>query len=113
MFVAIILFSLFDVLLITWLGEIDIVTRLLTHLPLIPLVGGVSYEIIKASARRSDTTLGKIVVAPGLWLQKITTKEPNGSQLEVALVALRCALGEDEMISSPVQRYAGQEIPLN
>jgi uncharacterized protein YqhQ len=113
MFVAIILFSFLDVLLITWLGEIDIITRLLTHLPLIPLVGGVSYEFIKASTKRSGTTLGKVVIAPGLWLQKITTKEPDGNQLEVALVALRCALGEDEMISSAEQTYAGQEISLN
>lgn len=112
MFVAIILFSLLDVLLITWLGEIDIVTRLLTHLPLVPLVGGVSYEFIKASAKRSSTTMGKVVVAPGLWLQKITTKEPDANQLEVALVALRCALGEDEMISSG-ETYAGAEISLN
>ena len=113
MVVAIILFSLLDVLLITWLGEIDIVTRLLTHLPLIPLIGGVSYELIKVSAKRSGTTLGKLMVAPGLWLQKITTKEPDRNQLEVALVALRCALGEDETISSAEQTYAGQEISLN
>jgi uncharacterized protein YqhQ len=77
------------------------------------LVGGVSYEFIKASTKRSGTTLGKVVIAPGLWLQKITTKEPDGNQLEVALVALRCALGEDEMISSAEQTYAGQEISLN
>lgn len=100
MLVAILSFSILDTLLIRWLGEIDIVTRLLTHLPLIPVVGGISYEFIKASAKRSNTTLGKLAVAPGLWLQRITTKEPDDTQLEVAIIALRCALGVDEQTSA-------------
>jgi uncharacterized protein YqhQ len=69
--------------------------RLLTHLPLIPLVGGVAYEFIRWSARRSDTPVGKILVAPGLWLQRITTSEPDPGQLEVAIAAITCALGVD------------------
>ena len=106
MVVSILLFSVLDALLISWLGSIDLITRLLTHLPLIPLVGGISYEFIKASAKRSNTPIGKMIVAPGLWLQKITTKEPDESQLEVAVVALRCALGEEHVISSPVSILA-------
>lgn len=95
MIVAILLFSVLDTFLIRWLGELDLITRLLTHLPLIPLVGGVSFEFIKASAKRSETPVGKFIVAPGLWLQRITTKEPDESQIEVAIIALRNALGED------------------
>jgi uncharacterized protein YqhQ len=102
MIAAIVLFSILDALLIGWLGQLTLITRFLTHLPLIPLVGGVSYEFIKASAKRSETLIGRVVVTPGLWLQKITTKEPDDSQLEVALVALRCALSEDYAIQSPV-----------
>ncbi len=93
MFVAILMFSVLDTFLIGQLGELTIVTRLLTHLPLIPIVGGVSYEFIKASARISDTMFGRMIVAPGLWLQRITTREPDESQLEVAIVALQHALG--------------------
>jgi uncharacterized protein YqhQ len=95
MIVAILVFSFLDAVLIAWLGELDIVTRLITHLPLIPVVGGVSYEFIKASARRSATPLGRLVVAPGLWLQRITTREPDEGQLEVALAALKAALSAD------------------
>ena len=108
MVVSILLFSVLDALLISWLGSINLLTRLLTHLPLIPLVGGISYEFIKASAKRSNTTLGRIAVAPGLWLQKITTKEPDESQLEVAVIALRCALGEEYPVSSPVNVLVNQ-----
>jgi uncharacterized protein YqhQ len=97
MFVAIVLFSLLDAALIQWLGDLNVLMRVATHLPLIPLVGGVSYEFIRASAKRSETAIGKLVVAPGLWLQQITTREPDASQLEVALVALRSALGQESV----------------
>jgi uncharacterized protein YqhQ len=97
MFVAIVLFSLLDAALIQWLGDLNVLVRVATHLPLIPLVGGVSYEFIRASAKRSETAIGKLVVAPGLWLQQITTREPDASQLEVALVALRSALGQESV----------------
>ena len=89
---AIMLFALLDAVVIALTGPITIVTRLATHLPLLPLVGGLSYEFIKFSARHADTMIGRLVVAPGLWLQRITTKEPDDSQLEVALAALCSAL---------------------
>ncbi|MGH2568660.1 MAG: DUF1385 domain-containing protein, partial [Bacteroidota bacterium] len=96
MFVAILAFSVLDLFLIAWLGEMTLLIRLVTHLPFIPVVGGIAYEFIKFSAKHSTTWWGKIIVAPGLWLQKITTKEPDHSQLEVAIVALKCALGVED-----------------
>lgn len=95
MLAAIILFGMLDAILLRALGGLTLSLRLATHLPLIPLVGGVSYEFIRISAKHSTTFPGRIVVAPGLWLQKITTKEPDEQQLEVALVALRSALGTE------------------
>jgi uncharacterized protein YqhQ len=90
---SILLFAILDTMLIWWLGTITLPVRLLTHIPFIPLVGGVAYEFIRWSAKRSTTPLGKALVAPGLWLQRITTKEPEDGMLEVAIVALQCALG--------------------
>jgi uncharacterized protein YqhQ len=110
MFVAIVLFSLLDAALIQWLGDLNVLMRVATHLPLIPLVGGVSYEFIRASAKRSETAIGKLVVAPGLWLQQITTREPDASQLEVALVALRSALGQESVAPAFV---GGEEVSVN
>lgn len=101
MIVAILLFSVLDTLMMLWMGKLTLLTRVLTHLPLIPLVGGVSFECIKASAKRSETAIGRIIVAPGLWLQKITTKEPDESMLEVAVVALKAALGDAHEAVSP------------
>jgi len=59
---------------------------------LLPLIAGIAYEIIRFSARHLDNPLCRVLIAPGLWLQKITTREPDDSQLEVAIVALREAL---------------------
>jgi uncharacterized protein YqhQ len=95
-FVAILSFSLLDSILLTFLTSLTLPIRLLTHLPFIPIVGGLAYEIIKFSAKHGTTWWGKTFIAPGLWLQHITTKEPTESQIEVALIALKCALGQED-----------------
>ena len=64
----------------------------LVRLLLMPVVAGVSYEIIRASARSRAQWFFSIITRPGLWLQNITTKEPDDSQLEVAIVALKESL---------------------
>ena len=95
-FVAILSFSFLDALLLTFIARITLAVRLMTHLPFIPIVGGLAYEIIKFSAKHVTTWWGRILIAPGLWLQHITTKEPTEPQIEVALVALKCALGQED-----------------
>ena len=84
MMVSIIAFSLikFDSLLLNFL------VRLL----LIPFIAGVSYEVIRASARSRAQWFFSIITRPGIWLQNLTTREPDDSQLEVALVALKESL---------------------
>lgn len=62
------------------------------HLLLLPLVAGSSYEVLKWSARFKDSTFGRIIIAPGLWLQKITTRPPSDDQIEVAVAALKGAV---------------------
>lgn len=64
----------------------------LTRVLLIPVIAGVSYEIIRASAKSSAQWFFSVITRPGLWLQNITTKEPDDSQLEVAIYALKESL---------------------
>ncbi|HST50837.1 MAG TPA: DUF1385 domain-containing protein [Pyrinomonadaceae bacterium] len=59
---------------------------------LIPVVAGLSYEIIRLSAKKEGGFVFKLITLPGVWLQNITTKEPDDGQLEVALVALKESL---------------------
>ena len=84
MLVAIILFSLikFDSLLLNFLIRIA----------LMPVVAGLSYEIIRLSAKRESSWFFKLMTRPGVWLQNITTQEPDDQQLEVAIEALKESL---------------------
>jgi uncharacterized protein YqhQ len=67
------------------------VARLVTRVVMLPLIVGLSYELIRFAARRQGT-LWSYLVAPGLWLQKITTQEPSDDQLEIAIHALDQAM---------------------
>ncbi len=71
-------------------------TRFGIHFSLLPLVAGSSYEILKLSGRTRNNPITKVLIQPGLWLQKITTKEPTHEQMEVAIVALETAEGITE-----------------
>lgn len=66
--------------------------RFLLHLPFIPLVAGLSFEVLKGTARFQDSPWVRPFILPGLWLQKITTREPDEKQLEVALASIDAAL---------------------
>jgi len=93
MLVAILLFSVikFDSLLLNFLIRIA----------LIPLVAGLSYEIIRLSARKESGLFFKMITKPGVWLQNITTQEPDDQQLEVALEALKESLKLEPQTSEP------------
>ena len=62
---------------------------------LIPLIAGLAYEVIRFSARHLKNPVCRMLTRPGMWLQKITTKEPDDQQLEVAITALKTALTYD------------------
>jgi uncharacterized protein YqhQ len=84
-----------SILLFMLLGRPDSIGDRLVRILLVPLIGGISYELIKLSDKSYKSKFFRFFIVPGLWLQKITTKEPDDNQLEVALVALKCALGEE------------------
>jgi uncharacterized protein YqhQ len=77
--------------------------RFLVHFCLLPLVAGAGYELLKLSGKTRHNKITKFLIAPGLWIQRITTKEPSDDQLEVAIVALENALGRKtpELILQP------------
>ena len=97
---AILVFALIDTIIMAIFGEITIFHRLAFHLPLMPLVAGISYEIIKITARKDESLFFRSLRAPGLWLQHITTQPPEDDMVDVAITALQSAFGEkyNEMI---------------
>jgi uncharacterized protein YqhQ len=68
--------------------------RFCLHLPLLPIVAGVAYETIRAAGKRENWFL-RLFVSPGMMLQRITTREPSEDQIEVAIRALKSALGKE------------------
>ncbi len=86
MFVFIIAFALHFLL-----GWPDLVLRIVSRLLLLPVIAGISYELLRL-AGKGDSMAVKILSIPGLYLQKITTKEPDDSQLEVAIAAIEAVL---------------------
>ena len=70
------------------------VRRLILKMCLIPLVVGISYEIIRL-AGKNNNLIFRFLMAPGMWLQRITTCEPNDNQIEVAIAALQDVLNAE------------------
>ncbi len=69
----------------------------LSRIILIPLIAALSYEVTYFGARHAENRLVRTILAPGLWLQALTTREPNDSQLEVSLSALGKVIEIDQM----------------
>jgi len=94
---AIFIYAVSDTLYALYTGHPPtLLTRFGIHFSLLPIVAGGSYELLKLSGKTRDNRLTRILIQPGLWLQKITTKEPSMDQLEVAIVALEASLGITE-----------------
>jgi uncharacterized protein YqhQ len=85
MLVSIVIFSLIPKL---WPFYLKAGSRIV----LLPLIAGVSYEFLKWTAKNDQSALVKLIIAPGLALQRLTTREPDDSQLEVAIRSMEEAL---------------------
>lgn len=97
------------------LGWPSLALRIVTRLLLLPVIAGLSYELLRW-AGRSDNIVVKILSLPGLYLQKITTKEPDDSMLEVAIAAVNACMDEKPAgsyrIPEPAEEDTGADQPL-
>ena len=73
--------------------------RIVTRILLLPVLAGVSYELLKIAGRPNPSTVVKWARAPGLALQRLTTREPDDSMLEVAIVSLQAVIEKDEAVN--------------
>lgn len=95
MLISIIVFSCMDFILPVPKDMMQkIIIKVVLRVIMMPVIAGISYEIQRYSSNHLDRCWVKLVVFPGLSLQRITTKEPDLDQLEVAIVAIKAALGE-------------------
>ena len=105
MFISILVFSIVDFIFPVPDNKfLLIIYKIFTRIPFVPVVAGISFEIQRWTSYHLNNIIGKMIAGPGLLLQKITTKEPDESQIEVALVALKVALGEEVTNAIEVER---------
>jgi len=106
--IAILVFALIDVLL----GRPPLWIRMLSRIALIPLIAAIGYEVMKFGAGHLRNTLVRVLIAPGLMLQRLTTREPDDSQLEAAITALNEVIAIDtETEPDKETEEAGEEVP--
>ena len=100
--VSILFYSLVPIEPAGWFGiennMLGVLLRVVIKLALLPIVVGIAYELIRLAGRYTNPVT-KVLSAPGLWMQRLTTREPDDSQIEVAIAALTPCLpkqGEDD-----------------
>lgn len=95
--IGILIFSITDTLVSIFIlkGPVPVFLRLGYHFLMIPLISGVSYEVLKFSGRNLKHPLVKLMTIPGMALQRITTQPPDDDMVETALVAMKAALDMD------------------
>ena len=99
-----------SILIFALLGRPPMALRILSRIVLIPVVAGIAYEFIKFTSRHQDNAIIRAIAAPNLALQRLTTREPDASMLEVSITALKQVLAAEETLS-PVREQLLEEEP--
>jgi uncharacterized protein YqhQ len=92
----------FSILLFSALGPLPLIPKLLSRLILLPLLAALAYDYIRFTARLLPYSWARPLVAPNLWLQKLTTREPDEKMLQVAIAAFKRMRADEEGKSAEV-----------
>ena len=90
-----------SILLYSLLPPLTMIQRLLSRIVLLPVIAGIAYELIFLAGKKLDNPLVAAISWPGMQLQRLTTREPDEGQLEVAIAALTRVLQDDGVLSKP------------
>jgi uncharacterized protein YqhQ len=86
-----------SVLLFAAFGRPPILLRIASRVLLLPLIAGISYELLRFGARHQDSVWVRLLLLPGLAVQRLSTREPDDDMIQVAIAALTRVLREDEL----------------
>ena len=92
---------LISMFIFTFLGWPSLWERIASRIILIPVIAGVSYELIRYAGAHTDNPLVRIAITPGLLLQKLTTRQPDDSQIEVAIASLKAVVPPEDLAQEP------------
>ncbi len=90
-------------------GWLSMLLRFVSRLALVPVVAGVAYEIIRFSAAHDGNRFMRMLITPGLWLQKMTTREPEDGMVECAIAALQPVLAADGKLPARIESTSSVE----
>ncbi len=76
--------------------------RVLSRIVLLPVIVGVSYEFTRLTARLADRPWMRVLIAPNLALQRLTTRDPDDGMLEVAIAALKAVLAGESTLAGEI-----------
>jgi uncharacterized protein YqhQ len=86
---------LISIITFSIVGRQSLPVMILSRIVLIPAIAAVSYELLRFGARHRDSAVIRALFAPGIWVQKITTKQPTDDMIEVAIVSMEQAMTAD------------------
>lgn len=89
-----------SIFVFSFFGRPPFLLRVLLHLALLPVVAGISYEIIRLAGRKKSPWIIQVLSKPGMWTQRLTTREPDDQQIEVAIRSLSVVLHRDSGAST-------------
>lgn len=92
---------LISMFIFTFLGWPSLLERIASRIILMPVIAGVSYELIRYAGAHTDNPLVRIAITPGLLLQKLTTRQPDDSQIEVAIASLKAVVRPEDLAQEP------------
>ncbi len=92
---------LISMFIFTFLGWPSLLERIASRIILMPVIAGVSYELIRYAGTHTDNQLVRIAITPGLLLQKLTTRQPDDSQIEVAIASLKAVVPPEDLAQEP------------
>lgn len=92
---------LISMFIFTFLGWPSLLERIASRIILMPVIAGVSYELIRYAGTHTDNPLVRIAITPGLLLQKLTTRQPDDSQIEVAIASLKAVVPPEDLAQEP------------
>lgn len=92
---------LISMFIFTFLGWPSLLERIASRIILMPVIAGVSYELIRYAGAHTNNPLVRIAITPGLLLQKLTTRQPDDSQIEVAIASLKAVVPPEDLAQEP------------
>ena len=97
------------ILVFAFVGKVDSwLWLILSRILLLPLIAGIAYEVIRLAARFGTNPVVHLVLLPGLWLQRLTTRQPTDDQVEVSIASLQAALARDDELRAARTKPQGE-----